>query len=313
MAKLTSWLSELLRITPFYTEKIVFSVFLIVLMLVGRSIILSLIGARVSNIKDKYYYIRATKYLVGTVIIILLIVIWASEFAAFGTVIGLFSAGLVIALKDPLVNIAGWLFVIIRRPFRVGDRIQIGQLTGDVIDIRIFQFTLNEIGNWVDADQSTGRIIHVPNGKVFLEPQANYSQGFSHIWNELQVLVTFESNWKKGKKILEQIIEKQSGSLTKSARKKLAEASKQYMIFYNRLTPIVYTAVKPSGIQFSIRYLVTPHRRRTSEQAIWEDVLEAFDKESDVNFAYPTTRVYYEPGEGNNKPPVEGLDLDTPG
>ena len=283
-------------------------------MLLFRWVVLWVIGGRVTNIKDKYYYIRATKYLIGTVNIIILIVIWGSEFAAFGTVIGLISAGLAIALKDPLVNIAGWLFIIIRRPFRVGDRIQIGNLTGDVIDIRIFQFTLNEIGNWVDADQSTGRIIHVPNGKVFIEPQANYSQGFSHIWNELRVLVTFESDWKKGKKVLEQIIENQAGSLTKSARKKLADASKKYMIFYNRLTPIVYTSVKDSGIQFSIRYLVTPHRRRTSEQAIWEDILEAFDLEPNLHFAYPTTRVYYEPSErAASTPPPEGLDLGTPG
>jgi small-conductance mechanosensitive channel len=293
MSDLTSWLSEILHISPFYTEKIFLSIISIVIMLIVRSIVLGVLGNRVENIKDKYFWIRATKYLVGTLIILILIVIWASEFAAFGTVVGLFSAGLAIALKDPLVNIAGWLFIIMRRPFRVGDRIQIGQLRGDVIDIRIFQFTLNEIGNWVDADQSTGRIIHVPNGKVFLESQANYSQGFSHIWNELRVLITFESNWRAAKFILEEIINNQAGSLTKAAQKKLAEASKQYMIFYNRLTPIVYTAVKDSGIQFSVRYLVTPHRRRTSEEAIWESILAAFSKHDDIEFAYPTTRIYY--------------------
>ena len=67
---------------------------------------------------------------------------------------------------------------------------------------RIFMFTLMEIGNWVDADQSTGRVIHIPNGKVFKEVLANYSKGFQYIWNEIPVLVTFESNWKKAKEIL---------------------------------------------------------------------------------------------------------------
>ncbi len=82
----------------------------------------------------------------------------------------------------------------------MGDRIQVGNFAGDVIDLRIFQFTLMEIGNWVDADQSTGRVIHIPNGKVFTEMLANYSKGFHYIWNEIPFLVTFESNWKKQKK-----------------------------------------------------------------------------------------------------------------
>ncbi|MDA0197098.1 MAG: mechanosensitive ion channel [Bacteroidetes bacterium] len=75
------------------------------------------------------------------------------------------SAGLTIALKDPIVNIAGWLFIIIRRPFEVGDRVEIGEHAGDVIDIKIFQFTINEIGKWVDADQEHGA--HRPYSEWF--------------------------------------------------------------------------------------------------------------------------------------------------
>ena len=74
-----------------------------------------------------------------------------------------------------------------------------------LIDLRIFQFTLMEIGNWVDADQSTGRIVHVPNGSVFVTPLANYAKGFQYIWNEIPVLVTFESDWRRAKEILEGI------------------------------------------------------------------------------------------------------------
>src|SRR5207244_2876538 len=84
---------------------------------------------------------------------------------------------------------------------RVQDRVQIGPHAGDVIDLGLFQFTLNEIGAWVQADQSSGRIIHVPNGKVFTDPVANYNKGFRYIWNEVPVVVTFESDWKKAKQI----------------------------------------------------------------------------------------------------------------
>ncbi|MBZ0199912.1 MAG: mechanosensitive ion channel family protein [Ignavibacteriaceae bacterium] len=80
-------------------------------------------------------------------------------------------------------------FILERKPFTVGDRIQTGDVAGDVIDLRIFRFTRMEISNWVDAEQRTGRTIHVPNGKVFTEWQANYSTGFQYIWNEISVLV----------------------------------------------------------------------------------------------------------------------------
>ena len=90
--------------------------------------------------------------------------------------LGFISAGLAVALKDLLVNLTAWLFIVIRKPFTVGDRITIGPTSGDVIDIRLFTFTLAEIGNWVDADQSTGRIVHVPNGFLFLKEMFNYTQ-----------------------------------------------------------------------------------------------------------------------------------------
>jgi small-conductance mechanosensitive channel len=189
------------------------------------------------------------------------------------------------------VNLAGWLFILSRQPFKIGDRVEMDGQRGDVIDIRLFQFTLNEIGNWVDADQSTGRIIHIPNGTVFTKSQANYSQGFSHIWHEINITITFESDWSLAKKILTEILEKHTAHLTESARKSLIEVSKKYMILYGKLTPIVYTTVKDSGVCMYCRYLVDPKKRRTSENLIWEDILLEFAKQDSIEFAYPTQRI----------------------
>lgn len=121
-------------------------------------------------------------------------------------------------MRDPLINFAGWMFIMLRKPFVVGDRIQIGEHRGDVIDTRIFQFTMVEIGNWVDSDQSTGRIIHIPNGWVFNHSTANYSQGFAFIWNELPIIITFESNWEKAKKILTAVVKEHSRIPTHQCR-----------------------------------------------------------------------------------------------
>jgi small-conductance mechanosensitive channel len=145
----------------------------------------------------------------------------------------------------------------------------------------------------VDADQSTGRIIHIPNGKVFTETQANYTQGFSHLWNEIRVLITFESNWEKAKKILNEIILEHTSEYTTSAKEKLIEASKKFMIFYNTLSPNIYTSVKDSGVLLTIRYICEPRKRRATEHVIWEDILKAFAKHEDIDFAYPTQRFYF--------------------
>ncbi|MBE0591511.1 MAG: mechanosensitive ion channel, partial [Gemmatimonadales bacterium] len=236
---------------------------------------------------------------------------WFEGIGPLATYLGLVSAGLAIALKDLVVNLAGWGFILWRRPFEVGDRIQIGEHVGDVIDVRIFQFTLLEVGNWVDADQSTGRLLHIPNGKVLNESLANYTRGFDYIWNELPVLVTFESDWKKAKALLAEIAARHAAHLTDEAERQIREVSRRFMIFYSTLTPTVYTSVADSGVMLTIRYLCAPRKRRSTAEAIWEEVLDAFAREADIDFAYPTYRYYDNRLEG--KPGTRPQDAAPPG
>jgi small-conductance mechanosensitive channel len=161
-----------------------------------------------------------------------------------------------------------------------------------VIDLRLFQFTLLEIGNWVDADQSTGRMVHVPNGLVFTQPVANYTRGFPYIWNEIPVMITFESNWEQAKKVLHAIADERGGQFTQAAEREILAASRQFMIFYSTLRPTVYTSVADSGVLLTIRYLCDARRRRGTAQDIWEDILREFAKTDDIDLAYPTTRFY---------------------
>ncbi len=286
---------------PTTQMKVLYTALVILTLLILKYLGNRIINRSIHEPKERYYWSRAIQYTYWAIFLLSVVFIWIAEFRSIGTFIGLVSAALTIALKDLIVNAAGWLFILIRKPFSVGDRITVGEHTGDVIDVRIFQFTINEIGNWVDADQSTGRIIHIPNGLVFTTPQANFTQGFSHIWNEIGVMITFESDWEKAKKILEEIVKMHAAHLTESAQKYLIEASKKYMILYNKLTPIVYTSVKDSGVMLTMRYLITPRRRRGSEELIWEDVLRAFAKHEDINLAYPTQRIVYHPDEDSSK------------
>ena len=292
MNRISEFINETIGISIKTQNEILFSIFIILFLSIIRFLVLRLVWRQTEDVKVRYQWNRVISIIFPFTGIILIGAVWVPAFEQFGAYLGIITAGLAIALKDPLTNLAGWLFIVIRKPFVVGDRVQVGTDTGDIIDIRLFQFTMLEIGNWVEADQSTGRIIHIPNGKVFLESQANYSTGFEYIWNEIKVLITFESNWEKAKVILEEIINKHTKNIDLKAKKEILEASKNYMIYYKNLTPIVYTSVKESGVQLTIRYLCNPRRRRGSENEIWEEILMQINGNEDINLAYPTTRFY---------------------
>lgn len=296
-----TWLEQNAGLSPLLQDRLLSTLLIVVALWALQYLILALVYRGKRDPRARYRWRKTIGYLALLVGIVLLWHIWIGRVSALATFLGLLSAGLAIALKDTVQNLAGWAFIVWTRPFDVGDRVQVGSHAGDVIDIQLFQFTLNEIGNWVDADQSTGRIVHVPNGKVLSEPIANYDRGFPYIWNEVPVTITFESNWQRAKELLEGIAARHAEQLTEQVEQKLLEASRQYLIAYTKLTPIVYVRVRDSGICLTSRYLIRSRFRRGSENAIWQDVLEAFAAEPDIDFAYPTTRQVVAP-----KRPVRG-------
>jgi len=271
--------------------KIMATILGIILIILLRRSIISLFITRIENAKTRYNWQRVIGYTSFIFSIIIIGQIWLDGIGSIVTYLGLVSAGIAIALKDPLTNITGWIFILWSRPLDAGDRIQLGEHSGDVIDINLFNFTVMEIGNWVDADQNTGRIIHIPNGKIFTENLANYGKGFEYIFNEIPILITFESDWEKAKKILEKIAEDFGNNLTKAAEKEIKKASQKFLIGKQKLDSTVYTKVADSGVLLTIRYLCMPKHRRDTEQEIWENILREFNKkENNITLAYPTIR-----------------------
>ncbi len=261
---------------------------------------------RIKDIRLRFQWQKITGYIMFILAVIVIWPIWFQGLQSLATYLGLLSAGLAVALKDPITDIIGWGFILLRRPFEIGDRIQIGDFAGDVIDQRIFQFSLMEIGNWVAADQSTGRVLHIPNGMIFTNVLANYTKGSRYIWNEIPVLVTFESDWRKAKKILEEISARQTEKIDGEAEASFKKASKQYLLQYGTLTSIVYTSVLDSGVMLTIRYLCEPRQRRTSSASFWEDILDEFAMYPEIDFAYPTQRFYNLAVEGYTGEPKQG-------
>jgi small-conductance mechanosensitive channel len=140
--------------------------------------------------------------------------------------------------------------------------------------------------------------VHVPNGFLFQQAMYNYTQGFNFIWNEIPVTFTFESDWVAAKELLHDIATHHSAIQSEYAAKEVRKAAKKFLIHFQHLTPIVWTDVTDNGVRLTIRYLCEPRKRRSSESAIWEDLLNAMRNRDHMDFAYPTQRFYNNPTEG---------------
>jgi small-conductance mechanosensitive channel len=285
-------LEELTGLDAALRDRLLLSLLIVSICYLLATVARRLINDRVHDVEIAHQRRRIVTYLMWGVILVCVARVWFKGVGSIVTILGIASAGLVIALQDVFANLMGWLFILWRRPFVVGDRIEIAGSAGDVLDIRLFQTHLVEIRNWVHADQSTGRILMVPNARFYREPLANFSRGFAYIWNELAVLVTFESNWRKAKQILADLALRHCEDLSRDVEERVRESAKEYPIHFSNVKPRVYTSVKEAGILLTLRYLDQPRRRRDTEEVLWEGVLEAFRACDDLDFAYPTVRQY---------------------
>ncbi|PIE17092.1 MAG: mechanosensitive ion channel protein MscS [Proteobacteria bacterium] len=292
----SGWIERALGVEPATSNKLLLSLlFIAVFVLLSRLLRRQLL----SQIRETSLRYRASKLIktfLGVLLFIALTKIWLAHLD-LATYFGILSAGLAIAFKDPLVNMAGWVFIRVRRPFAVGDRIQLGGHSGDIVDIRLFSFVMLEVGNWVHADQSTGRILHLPNGHIFSQPCANYTEGFAYIWNELPVTVTFESDHERAHQLLSQVVNEHAPD-TDEVAKQVHLLSDRYQVSYRYLTPIVYLEVVNIGVRLTLRYLCPVRQRRATIDRLWREILRVFAKEPSIDFAYPTTRFYDNRREG---------------
>jgi len=272
--------------------KAIVSVLVIVAYVFVRWLMLRIVHRQVKDEEVWYRTRKIVTYVAFLLIALTLVRIWVVPFGDLATYLGLVSAGVAVALADVLKNMVGWAYILSRRPFRVGDRIETQTYSGDVIDIRLFRFTILEIGNWVYGDHSTGRIVHLPNQVVFTGPIANYTEGFEFIWHEIPILVTFESDWKKAETIIRDVIGHAAPDVTGAALTELRKTAQAYRIKYGHMTPTVYVSVEDSGIQLTARMLVPVRRRRDINQKVWRALLDAFAAEPAIDLAYPTVRTY---------------------
>jgi len=297
------WLADALGIAHRTVEQAVISFVVVAGLIILRWVILRWLRPQLEDVESQYRATKLTNAAITVTALISLLFIWIDAFASLTTFLGLLSAGIAIALGDLLKNMAGWAYIMTRKPFQVGDRIEVRGRHGDVADVRLFRFTLMEIGNWVEGDQITGRLVHVPNGVIFTDDLANYTEGFDYIWEEIGFTVTFESSWERGEELLRQAIRRAVPEAKEEASEGIWQTARDYRLTIGELNSDVFIRVDDHGVTLIGRYLVNVRQRRMVKSTLWRSILDAVGSEPAVSFAYPTTRTYFDsPIELTNNP-----------
>ncbi|HEV2279319.1 MAG TPA: mechanosensitive ion channel domain-containing protein [Acidobacteriaceae bacterium] len=224
--------------------------------------------------REQYMH-RINARLVITIAVALAIaVLWARLLQNKGTFFGLIGAGLAVAMKEPLLSIAGRLSIWLGHLYRVGDRIEFQGMGGDVINIGVFYTRMLEIGNWIHGDQATGRIVQFPNSAVYQNSVYNYTQNFSFIWDELTLPVTYASDVPAATEILVTTGKEYTRDFLSSAQGELDKLRNDAVVPDLNLEPTVYTKVTSNYVELTMRYLVEPRKRRQASSWLYQRIFE---------------------------------------
>ncbi|GIW52839.1 MAG: mechanosensitive ion channel protein MscS [Gemmatimonadales bacterium] len=232
----------------------------------------------VSDSDTRYRSRKIVTFLGYAAGVLLVIAIGSGNLGAFGITVGVLGAAVVFSLQEVITSVAGWLAISFGNLYRVGDRIQLAGIRGDVIDIGIVRTTLMECGEWVAGDLYDGRIVRIANSFVFKEPVFNYSADFPFLWDEIKIPVRYGSDVRRAREIIETVTNSVVGDYTKFAREAWAEMVRKYRIEDARIDPLVTLVATDNWIEFTVRYVVDYRRRRTTKDAIFTRILEEFDR-----------------------------------
>lgn len=258
------------------------SLLVIFLASIINSITGNLILSKVSTAKDRYTLRKTASILITVLAFAALFAIWFKRTSTLFIAYGILSAGVAIALQDLLRNIAGGVLLILYHPFKAGDRIQVEDNVGDVLDIGSISTTIMEIRGWVDADQYTGRILHIPNSFALNKTIKNYTRDYSFIWDEVRFLLIYGSNWKKAEGITLSVAGSILGEFENLAQKELRQMGQKYFITTYDVQTKLYMKMEENWIEMRLRYVVAPRKRREISHLLVSNILEALEKEKDI-------------------------------
>jgi len=243
---------------------------------------------RLSSSKTRYAFRKVMSILMIVVIAAILLRIWVPNPQALLVAYGVIGAGLAVALQDVVKNLAGSITIFLSGMYKVGNRIEINDTMGDVIDIGLFNTTLLEVREWLNADQATGRITSVPNGVVLTRPVQNFTKLHKYLWDELSIVITGESNWSEAMRLMGEIGEQHTEEFIEEAGHSLTRLERYYYVEGHVLKPNVYIAPGEDGYELTLRYVVNAWKRRSTNSDIWGHIIRTFEERDDIVIAPKT-------------------------
>ncbi len=258
------------------------------------AIIISYIGKAVIYSRNPDHRERYRKrQVLNTVLVVLalvaIIILWARLLQHAGTFLGLVAGGVAIALKEPLLAIAGRIAILAGHIYSVGDRIEVDKVTGDVIDVGFFYTRMMELGNWIGGDQASGRIVQFSNSKLFGDTVVyNYTRNFAYIWDEVMLPITYASNLQAATEILLDVGGKYTEEFLQGAQAEVEKMKNYFLVPNFELKPQVYIQVNSNWVQLTMRYIVEPKRRRQATSFIYREVFKRTQGRGDITIASET-------------------------
>ncbi|MFN3604068.1 MAG: mechanosensitive ion channel family protein [Leptonema sp. (in: bacteria)] len=246
--------------------------FLTIVFFLLRILILNFIKKRIVEIKNFRIYKIYINYIFISILFLFYTPVFLPSIKEFITILSIFGAGVLLVFREVLVNFYSFFFILIRKPFQIGDRIQIQNFYGDVLDVRLQDFSMLQLYPQKYGGQSSGRVIHIPNSFILLHPIINFSKEFLFNWLEIRIPITLNSDWKKVEILILSIVNKilQSNTLNEE---KIHFSKNEYSIHFSRLTPKTYVEFSNGAIVITVRFLCEPKKQRIFKDIFWREFL----------------------------------------
>ncbi len=284
MEKITSLFVNYFHIKNIYIINIIYSLLFFLILKIFRYIF-DCINLRFNkDEKNLYITTRRNKTILRIIYFFIIFFIWKEEISDIITFISFVSAAITLAIRDIIYNYFCGIYIKFIKPIKIEDRIQVGNIIGDVINTRSLFFEILEVNP--NTNQSTGKIIYVPNSQIFSETIKNYNTAFKYIWHELKINISIDSNIDLAKEIILNILNSNEtiNEIPKKMQREIKKSHAEYRIYFNKLTPIVYISINDNKVVLSARFLMHPKKIRIVESEIYEKLISEF-KKNNINFA----------------------------
>jgi small-conductance mechanosensitive channel len=253
---------------------------------------------------DKSRYRSRKLVSFGTLLFALIFVsvVYSEQLTGLTVALGVASAGIAFALQEVIVSEAGWLAISFGDIYKTGDRIRMGGVTGDVIDVSIIRTTLMELGEWVRGDLYTGRVVRVANSYVFKELIFNYSGEFPFLWDEIALPIRHGSDLILAREVFSRVAAETVGEYSEEAGRVWARMVKKYLVERVRVEPTVSIEADENWVTMTMRYVVDYKKRRHTKDLLFTAILLGLERTNGkVQIASSSQEITRMPGPGTTE------------